>query len=238
MNEYTLEAFIGFCDDMMIAEEGNIIESVKRIGQRLLQKINELIQRITVRVRSSNGKCYVPKDIYDCYTKMITHLTKYQKRFTKRDNDRDDSINEINQALKEISELMQPYRDEIDSLKKEMKEAEDNGIDGSWRQEYIDENNKELDKYRRKKTSIHKHDYVKEFERDIQTSKTVNMYENYDLKKNFVVIPSSVLISELKTESKFVMNAIKENDPDVIKYYRYRYETVLYLVQNLFKPFK
>ena len=235
MDSITLENFISFCDDMQIAQEGfkEIGDYVKKVGQRLIQKINELINRITIKARSSNGKCYVPKNIYEYYKNQINYFDSSKMNAVINANNPDHIENEqYKQMIIESQNRIKKYEEDIRKCKEEIEQLK-KSKDGKSVGERV---SKEI-KIKQSKKGIENEYRDFDYEQNAYNKNTIHIYTDYDFKKNLVVIQSSKLINMLKEESKGVMKAIKNNNKFALQVYRYRYETVLLLVQNLFNPF-
>ena len=74
-NTYSLESFISFCDDMMIAEESfNIVDTLKTV----IIKVRHLLKQLIMNFYKI-GSYYVPKKVFDYIDKKLKDTENYEK---------------------------------------------------------------------------------------------------------------------------------------------------------------
>lgn len=149
--DLVVESFIGYCDDMLIADEGfNLLQSIKKA----LQKLKDMIMTLLRKIKGDNSKIYMSREAYQCCKEFIEHYNigkkaipnNYIEKFKSGDLDgahsetieRSTSI--MKQAYAKLREIDWPsenkysrakyiYMAEIDDMLKEAKDELEDSID-------------------------------------------------------------------------------------------------------------
>ena len=85
MNNYTLESFINFCDDMQISEEATTITNIKNAVINALKKILDKITEIIIKF-TKNKNIDIDADFYDTYSSAEYSLIYFYNRLRETDD--------------------------------------------------------------------------------------------------------------------------------------------------------